>query len=145
MTQPVTRPDTECARGVLMEADDDRIVFAVPGTEYQLHLLVYQKPTTPIGQRLTGIIRAQARRIDVVHRGGKYIEPLYGHPRRVQGEIIAIDPAGRSVTVDAGVPIVCSTDERQVAQDFGEGDFVSFDVLPGASFTPANEPGKHED
>ena len=42
---------------------------------------------------------------------------------------------GDRVVVDAGMPIHCRpTDARQKAGDFQPGDFVSFDVLRGATF-----------
>ena len=129
--------ERDLARGVLAESTDDRIVLSIPGTDYQLHLAVYQRPSTPVRKRIIGTIRAQARRIDVVHTGGRYVEPVYGRPRRVQGEIIAVDPGSQTVTVHAGIPLVCKTDGAQRAEKFQVGDFVSFDVQPGASFTPA--------
>lgn len=136
-TTAKTRIERNIARGVLSESSDDRIVLGIPGTDYELHLAVYQKPSTQIGKPIAGTIRAQARRIDVVHTGGRYLEPVYGRPRRVQGEIVAVDPGAQTVTVHAGVPIVCKTEGAQRAEQFQVGDFVSFDVRAGASFTPA--------
>lgn len=133
----MTQSNPNIARGILAAADDDQIILAIPGTDYQLKLKVYQRPSTEIGKRITGTIRAEARRIDVVKTGGRYVEPVMGRPRRVQGEIVAIDPGAQTVTVHAGVPIMCKTDGRQRAEQFQVGDFVSFDVLPGANFTPA--------
>ena len=38
---------------------------------------------------------------------------------------------------DAGIPIECElTDDRQKPGDFAAGQFVSFDVMDGATFTP---------
>lgn len=137
MTTATESTNPNIARAVLRESGDERVVLAVPGTDYQLHLGVYKAPSTPVGKRILGTIRAQARRIDVVHTGGRYIEPVYGTPRRIQGEIVAIDAANQTLTVHAGVPVVCKTDGRQRADQFKLGDLVAFDVLPGASFTPA--------
>ena len=124
------------ARGVLAEQREGEIVLAVPTTDYRILLKTYQPTTTAIGKRLVGIIRAQARRVDVVHTGGSYIEPVYGRPRRVQGEIFEIDPSGQSITVHAGAaPIVCKLSTSQRAESFKAGDFVSFDVLDGATFS----------
>jgi hypothetical protein len=107
----------------------------VPNTSYELHLLPTAEVKTQPGKRLIGTIRAQARRMDVVQTGGQYIEPVMGRPRRVQGTVIAI--AGDAVVVDAGVPVHCRpTDVRQQASQFSIGQFVSFDVLDGSTFTP---------
>ena len=70
--------------------------------------------------------------------GGRYFEPVYGRPRRVQGSVIGIDASTNSVIVDATVPIHLSpTDARQKAADFQPGQFVTCDVLDGATFTQA--------
>jgi len=124
------------ARGTLTEKDNQNIVFAIPGTSYQLGLSTYQPVSTEAGKRIIGTIRAQARRIDVVQSGGKYIEPVYGRPRRIQGNVVAVNPADQTVTIDATVPIVCKTDGKQRAESFKIGDFVACDVTSGSSFTP---------
>lgn len=111
-----------------------RIKFGVPDTSYELYLVAH-RPEAEIGKRLVGVIRAQARRIDVVTTGGEYIEPVVGRPRRVQGRVLRTE--GGAVVVDAGVPIHCTpTDPSQSAAQFKPGDLVSFDVLEGASFEP---------
>lgn len=68
--------------------------------------------------------------------GGRYLEPVYGRPRRVQGSVIAID--ANSIVVNAGVPVLVEpTDPRQNPGSFAVGQFVSFDALDGATFTQA--------
>jgi hypothetical protein len=138
---PTSKIDPAIARGTLgsvvpaTATKPAYIIFSVPNTSYELHLLPTSEIKTQPGKRLLGTIRAQARRIDIVQTGGQYIEPVMGRPRRVQGTIIAI--AGDAVVVDAGVPIHCRpTDARQQAANFALGQFVSFDVLDGSTFTP---------
>ncbi len=107
----------------------------MPNTSYQIHLL----PTTPVaglapGQRLIGLVKAKARRIDIVQTGGRYLEPVMGRPRRIQGTVIKVDPD--AIVVDAGIPIsVTPTDTRQNASQFQVGQLVSFDALDGATIT----------
>lgn len=137
MTIPLSTRDPAHARGTLAAATRDSITLRIPGTEYRLELVVSELPGTPIEKKLSGIIRAQARRVDVVKSGGRYVEPIFGRPRRVQGAVIAANTSDNSITVDAGVPIICTlTDPRQRAEQFQIGDFVSFDVMPGTRFTP---------
>jgi hypothetical protein len=140
---PTTKIPPYLARGVLAAnhaataTKPAFLVLEVPNTSYQLHLLPAAAVTTPVGKRLTGIIRADARRVDTVKSGGRYVEPVAGRPRRVQGAVIAKDSSANTITVAAGVPIVLRlTDPRQRADQFAEGDFVSCDVLDGATFTP---------
>ena len=127
----------DLVRGYLAEAGDDRVVLTFPGTDYRTELKVTSRPTTEVGKRILGVIQGQARRIDVCGTGGKYVEPVYGRPKRVQGKIVAVDLTAGTVTVDAGaMSVVVKTDPSQDTGDFAEGDFVTFAVLPGATFTP---------
>ena len=133
---PTSKIASHLARGVVGAPVKDHFVLEVPNTSYQLHLV----PTAPVnvaqGKRVVGVIRLQARRVDVVGTGGRYFEPVYGRPRRVQGTVVGVDASANSLTVNAGVPVVVTlTDERQQASSFAEGQLVSFDALDGATFT----------
>jgi hypothetical protein len=109
------------------------ITFVVPNTSYQLFLVPIGEIAAKVGGRLIGVIRARARRVDVVQTGGRYVEPVVGRPRRVQGRIVKIEAS--AIVVDAGVPIHCAlTDERQTPDQFEVGQLVSFDVHDGATF-----------
>jgi hypothetical protein len=139
---PTSKIDAGLARGTLgavvapTSTKPGHIVFCVPNTSYEMHLIPTGEILAGIGKRLIGTIRAQARRIDIVETGGQYVEPVIGRPRRIQGTVIRVE-AG-SVVVDAGVPIHCKpTDSRQAADQFKNGQFVSFDALDGATFTQA--------
>lgn len=134
-TTPTDRVDLTNAR--LAEASDSMVVLTFSGTDYRMELRVTERPTTEIGKRVQGVIKGQARRIDVCGTGGKFVEPVYGRPKRVQGKIVAINMTAGTVTVDAGcASLVMKVDANQEAGDFNEGDFVTFAVLPGAMFTP---------
>jgi hypothetical protein len=136
---PTTVIDPTLARGVLEEFHDATatkpatIVISVPNTSYRTHLEPLGPITAAIGKRIVGTVRAEATRIDVVTTGGRYLEPVFGRPRRVQGTVVALHQG--AVVVNAGLPIHCTlTDRRQHAKDFQPGQFVSFDVLRGATF-----------
>lgn len=138
--QPNTAPhDLSIARAVLLEAHDDRVVLGFADLDYQVHLLVERKPATPEGKRILGVIRAQARRIDVVGSGGRYVEPVYGRPTRVQGKVVDADPEARTVTVHAGFPMVLTLDTGQTPGSVNVGDFITCATLPGATFTPTSD------
>ncbi|MCC6677786.1 MAG: hypothetical protein IT436_11625 [Phycisphaerales bacterium] len=141
---PTTRISPELARGVLaavVEATATKpgyIKLTIPDTSYELHLRPAGPISTPVGKRIVGRIDAQARRIDTVTTGGRYIEPVAGRPRRVQGHIVAIDTGTNTITINAGAPIHCKLgDARQSTGQFEIGQFVSGDVLDGATFSPA--------
>lgn len=139
---PTTKIAPNLARGVLQEiipataTKQGHAVVRIPNTSYQLHLVSTTVSTANVGKRVVGTIHAKAKRVDTVGTGGRFIEPVYGRPRRVQGFVVETDPAKNTITVDAGgAPITCElTDTRQKPGDFAEGQFVGFDVLDGATF-----------
>ena len=102
---------------------------------YELHLLPVEPVTTEVGKRLVGIISSEARWIDETKTGGRFVEPVYGRPRRIQGSIIAVNPKNNTIVVNAGMPIyVTPIDPRQKASDFTVGQFIGFDVPAGSTF-----------
>ena len=140
---PTTKIAPYLTRGILAEvhaATATKPAYAVVeilNTSYRLHLIPAGTITAGPGQKVIGVTRAEARRVDVVQSGGRYIEPVAGRPRRIQGTVIARDASANTITVQAGVPVVLKlTDPRQRAEQFAEADFVSCDVLDGATFTP---------
>lgn len=141
---PTTAIDPGLARGVIAEvlpATATRPAYAVltvHNSDYRLHLLPHGTHGPAAlearkGARAIGRIRASARRIDVCGTGGKYIDPVVGPPRRIQGRVLA--NTGGVLVVHAGVPIACKpTSPGQKAEQFPLGEMVTFDALPGATF-----------
>lgn len=128
------------SRGVIDEVGADSLVLTIPGTEYRLGLTTRGQvggAWLTAGKKARGVIRVNARRIDVVTTGGRYIEPVYGAPRRFQGTIIAIDVEANTVAIRAAdsVVFVCTPSGGKRATDFSEGALVATDILPpGAEF-----------
>lgn len=141
---PTTKIDPTHARGVLHALvpasgnTPEHVVIEFPNTSYQIHLVPTVPITSEVGKRIIGVVRVEARRVDVVDTGGRYFEPVFGRPRRVQGRVIAHDETQNAIVVDATVPIhMALTDARQRPGDFAIGDLVSCDVRDGGTFTPA--------
>jgi len=127
--------DPAIVEGKLVEQSDGVIVLALPETDYRLHLLVDAPIDAEPGDRISGRIEAQAMRVDQTHNGGRFIEPVFGRPRRVQGRILAVDSDHNTVTVRAACPIVLKlTHARQSAANFNIGVIGMCDVKPGARF-----------
>lgn len=125
------------ATGVLAEKSPEKLVLAVTGTDYRLHLVPAGGIDAGPNERVSGTIRAHARRVDVIAAGGRFIEPVFGRPRRVQGRIIAGDVRENTLTVLACVPVTVTLMPNQKACSFAVGQQVSFDVEPGATFEQA--------
>lgn len=130
--------DRQTVRGVLLERNGDGIVMGLPGTDYRFHLKVRESVEQALGSPLRGHIEAQARRLDRAVAGGRYIEPVYGRPRRLQGPIVATDETENCVTVRCACPVRCRLGSGQKTTDFHVGDFVTFDIEPDALFVPAS-------
>lgn len=139
--EPTTPIAPTLARATLLEVGPmtagkpEFVVLGFANTNYRMRLTPTAPITTRVGKPITGTIHAKARRIDVVGTGGRFVEPVFGEPGRIQGRVVAIQ--GAEVVVHAGMPIAATpTDPRQQAGDFRVGQFVSFDIDPGASFSP---------
>jgi hypothetical protein len=127
----------EMARGVVESVDSDRLVLAIPQTDYQLHLVPTSPITTPVGKRIKGVIHAKALRLFATQGGGKFIEPVIGEPRIVAGMVLAVDAPNRRVLVDVAVPMWMTLDERQPKLEVSVGELVNCYVASGMTFTPA--------
>ncbi len=139
------------ARGLLYDASiatatkPASIVFHVPGSQYQVHLRNEGQVTAQVGKRIAGTIHATARRVDATAKGGCFIEPVIGRPRRIQGVVSAHHASNNSITVNCAgsaavdgvsLPVICKlSDARQKPEQFPLGTIVGFDVLDGATFT----------
>ena len=82
------------------------------------------------------MIHGKALKINVAHAGGQFIEPVLGHPRIVNGTVIAVDPAENRLLAQVVVPMWVDVAEGQSARDFATGQLVNFYFASGVSFTP---------
>ncbi len=153
---PASPSQLATARGMLREivlasaTKPGFIVFALNNSNYAIHLRVpggEESLRERLNKRIIGTIRCEARRVDECQTGGRFIEPVLGRPRKVQGTVLAhmpgenalvISAAGASMVDSASLPVVVKlTDGRQQATQFAVGTMVTMDVMDGATFTPA--------
>jgi len=120
--------------GKLLDQSGDMIVLGISGTDYQLHLKIAGKPDVPPSRFVRGWIHSVARRVDVVPAGGRFIEPVQGRPRRIQGVVNRVDVLADLIVVDSIIPITCRLAASQKAEQFEVGRMVSFDVEPDSRF-----------
>ena len=72
--------------------------------------------------------------------GGRFIEPVHGRPRIVQGTVYQVDQPNDRLLMDVVVPMWITVDTAttgQRASDFSPGDLLNFYLEPGTLFTPA--------
>lgn len=138
---PTTPVAIDTARGTLEQVvaptatKSGYIVVSFPNTSYQTHLIPTGPVKAEVGKRIVGVVRGSTRRVDSVETGGRYVEPVFGRPRRVQGTVVATDGRANTITVNAGFPLVCVIgDDRQRAEQFAIGDMVTFDMPEAARF-----------
>jgi hypothetical protein len=123
----------------LLEKSDDALVIGVPGTNYRIQL----RPTVPgsaiataIGKRILGRVRGKAQRMHAARAGGRFIEPVYGHPRIVNGTVLEVDAAQSRVLVDMVIPAWLTLAEGQAPADLIRGQTVNMYVESGMTFEP---------
>ena len=129
-SSPTTPP---VVSGVVDEVHADWVQVRIPGTDYRLRLVPAEGLSVSVGDKIDGIIRAQALRMDVIPAGGRYIEPVQGRPRRVQGRVVGGNVSNNEVYLKAGPGIVITPMAPQRASDFSIGQIVTFDVRAGAT------------
>ena len=129
-SSPTTPP---VVSGVVDEVHADWVQVKLPGTDYRLRLVPTEGLSVVVGDKINGVIRAQALRMDVIPAGGRYIEPVQGRPRRVQGRVVGGNVANNEVYLKAGPGIVVTPMAPQRASDFSIGQIVTFDVRAGAT------------
>jgi len=130
VSDPKTPP---VVAGVVDEVGDNWVQVRVPGTDYRLRLVPAEGLSAKVGEKVAGVVRVQALRMDVIPAGGRYIEPVYGRPRRVQGRVVGGNVDRNEVYVKAGPGVVVTPMAPQRAGDFMIGQMVSFDVRAGAT------------
>ena len=137
MTTPVPNDIAELR---LKSVGPETAVFAIPGTDYRIELLVEGLDEALVGTRVRGRIHGQALRMHRTSAGGNFIEPLAGRPRIVQGTIIAIDPGRNEVLIDLVVPARVAMFEGEHATSVATGEMVNFYMEPGTRFDPIELP-----
>lgn len=138
-------PD-DVVRATLSSLGDGTIRIALPGSDYALEFALVGDPAGDsggdlvrlrerVGRRVLGRIDARALRLHAASGGGRFVEPLSGAPRIVQGSVRAADRAGRRLLVDVAAPMWVTLLEEQSTDDFAVGDLVNCYLESGATFT----------
>jgi len=135
-TSPTSPP---VVSGVIDAVGDGWVQLKLPGTDYRLRLVPEAGRTLKVGDKVSGVVHVQAMRMDVVPAGGRYIEPVQGRPRRVQGRVTGGSVSSNHVYVKAGPGVVVTPMLPQRASDFAVGQMVSFDVRPGATLQASSD------
>lgn len=134
-TSPTTPP---VIAGVIDAIGEGYVQVKLPGTDYRLRLVPQGLSGLEVGDKIQGTVRAQALRIIVIPAGGRYVEPVQGRPRRVQGRVVGGNVNTNEIYVKAGPTLAITPLAPQRAQDFAIGQMLSFDVRSGATLEPAS-------
>ena len=106
------------AKGKVLRAEGDTIVFQPSNTNYELHLKA-DNYTGPIGAPVDCVIRVTARKIYSVSSGGNFIQPIFGPPKIIQGRVRSID--GQQIVLHGGAPVVVTLPQDESAIDLNTG------------------------
>lgn len=139
---PTDTEQRDIVSAKLLELTDEKVVLALPGTDYRIHLV----PSVPsdqidaeVGKRIRGRIEASALRIHPAQGGGRFIEPVWGHPRIVAGTVLESDSETGRVLIDVSIPMWVTAPVEQDVSIIQPGRLVNFYVESGATFTPVTE------
>ncbi len=106
--------------------------FSIPGTDYRIEAAPGASlgASAAAGQRVRGALHAVARKVWPVTAGGRFVEPVFGRPRRLQGLVLGADEASNALWVDAGGLKVVATlgHAGQQVADFPVQTLVTFSV-----------------
>ncbi len=115
-------------RFIVQDAQGDQVTLQIPHTNYRnTFRLAASGVALQPGAALRGTILATARKVEAVSDGGNYVEPLFGRPRRMQGEIIAADAAKNELSVEVGYPVTVRLPDTQKVAEFAVGGRVGWD------------------
>ncbi|MBI1336043.1 MAG: hypothetical protein GC164_03670 [Phycisphaera sp.] len=131
-----TKTTRDVLHGALLEDKGDWIVVKVPGTDYQMHLAPKGRVTPGVGGQVSGRVHCQAHRLDRMKAGGRFIEPVYGRPRTLQGTVVSVDATANTVTLHCPAPFIATFTADQRASDFAVGELVGCHIERGATFEP---------
>jgi hypothetical protein len=125
------------ARGKVIEAHPDKVVFAPANTTYTLHLATESRYAGPLDVPLNAVVRVQARKLYTVPSGGGFIQPITGEPRIIQGRVVWLSET--QLVLRAGTHVLVDLPEQDDAFELGNGDIgigtlVNVVALPGARF-----------
>jgi hypothetical protein len=142
---PTTKIDPTLTRATIVDVLDEThaseamVVLSFANTNYKTHLITNQADhlRSMVGKTVLGTMHATARRIDPAGAGGRCFDPCVGRPRRVMGTIVGVDPRSNGMVINVGpsmaVWLTLSAPGQQ-ASDLASAEFITCDVLPGASF-----------
>lgn len=140
---PASTADPTVIRVRVLEqhpAADDRparAILALPDSDYQLQLALDQPLEPDAMGQVTGRVVVRAEKVASVSTGGRFIEPVFGPPRRFQGMVIESNATDNLLTLRAGggCPVKAAlTHPGQNASQFPVGAMVAFNIQPPARF-----------
>ena len=121
------------------------VVLGVHGSDYRLELVStvdaesFPEPRSQRNRRIHGVIEARALKLHRASAGGRFIEPVHGRPRILQGTVYEVDLANDRLLMDVVVPMWVTVETEitgQAACEFSQGDLLNFYVESDISFTP---------
>jgi hypothetical protein len=122
------------AKFIVESVEEGIVTLRVPGSNYCNSFAAGKAPGLAPGMRVRGTIHAPAWKVDRVELGGNYVEPLIGRPRRMQGTILAVNPATNELTVQVGYEAIVKLPERCKATDYQVGERVGWDNIELPAF-----------
>lgn len=139
-------PGGETASFILEEPPtEDSVVLGVHGTDYRITLSPsvgpssFPVPASRRNRRIRGTVLGRALKMHRADAGGRFIEPVHGQPRIVQGTVSRVDAANDRLLMDIVIPMWITVETGvtgQSASDFQTGELLNFYLESGTRFVP---------
>jgi hypothetical protein len=139
-------PVGEIASFILEEdPTEDSVVLGVHHTDYLIRLIPsvapadFPVPASRRNRRIRGTVEGRALKMHRADAGGRFIEPVHGQPRIVQGTVCRVDAANDRILMDIVVPMWITVETEvtgQDASDFQQGELLNFYLESGTRFIP---------
>ena len=139
-------PVGEIASFILEEdPTEDSVVLGVHHTDYLIRLTPsvapadFPVPASRRNRRIRGTVEGRALKMHRADAGGRFIEPVHGQPRIVQGTVSRVDAANDRILMDIVVPMWITVETAVTGQDASEfqpGELLNFYLESGTRFIP---------
>lgn len=124
-------------QGEVRSVGDGKIVLKAAGTSYELDLRFEGDSGVAAGTVVRGTVHVKGRKVWTVSAGGRFVTPICGEPRVIQGWVKNAEP-GRLV-VEAGLSVIVELPQEPSAYDMVNGPvvvgaLVNITLFPGAAY-----------
>ena len=112
----------DTVQGEVRSVGDGKIVLNPAGTSYELDLRLEVDSGATAGAVVRGTVHVKGRKVWTVSAGGRFVTPICGEPRVIQGWVKHAEPG--CLVVEAGLSVIVELPPEPSAYDLVNGPVV---------------------